>query len=202
VNKVRFGILIIFASLLLLSSWYYPAFGMVEDQNELVSLSGAAYTFHSINPSGTLLPIATCQVCHPGPQSQDLREALASMGVSCTDCHGGMSSLDLPQPIRGIKLLTCASCHADTVIAGFTHDIMESNPENSAPYLMLAPAGYEIQSNGEVGLSRPYKVLISYRTAEMGQFSSLQGGAISNPVCQACHTQPDQEAFWHSVIEE
>lgn len=110
-KKLRFGILLLISTFLLISSKFYPALGMGEDHTNQGSLNGAMYTFHAGNQVGELLPESTCHICHPGPQSESLREVLAAMDIGCTVCHAGMTSMESPQHIRGVGLLTCISCH-------------------------------------------------------------------------------------------
>jgi Cytochrome c554 and c-prime len=53
-----------------------------------------------------------CYNCHPGQQTQCLRDVMYQRGLSCTDCHG--SAADVANPARRpwIDLPRCATCHA------------------------------------------------------------------------------------------
>lgn len=111
-KKLRFGILLLISTFLLISAKFYPAFGMGDQHTGQGSLNGAMYTFHSGKQVGELLPEGTCLVCHPGPQSAGTRHTLASIGVDCDDCHIGITAMENPEHIRGLVMLSCMSCHA------------------------------------------------------------------------------------------
>lgn len=63
-------------------------------QNGLPTFSSAMHNYHGkLNDNGSrILPdtIASCYNCHPGAITQCLRGAMASGGIDCIDCHGGM----------------------------------------------------------------------------------------------------------------
>ncbi len=52
-----------------------------------------------------------CYNCHPGPQTQCLRDVMYQHGMTCTDCHGGMAQVANPQRRPWIDLPRCGTCH-------------------------------------------------------------------------------------------
>lgn len=62
--------------------------------------------------------IDTCYQCHPGRKTQCFRGAMASAGLICQDCHGGMLAVGGQYPLRTGEtrrpwrdLPMCQSCH-------------------------------------------------------------------------------------------
>jgi hypothetical protein len=203
VKRMRFGIVILFSVILLISSIYYPAFGMEADHPNQAVLSGAMYTFHTVNKSGDLLPEGTCLLCHPGPGSQSLSESLALMGVGCTDCHDGMSALDTPQHMTGIRMLTCTSCHGQDVKMAILIDSAGSQGENFSSSTDLTQSINENETSASADPSHVIKELTSFRSlAAVEKLSQAQLSHDTAQACEVCHARGNQATFWHLGSEE
>jgi len=60
-----------------------------------------------------------CYNCHPGPQTQCLRDAMYQRGMDCIDCHGGMQAVsENPNPWLNEPRCDSAGCHG----AGYAQD--------------------------------------------------------------------------------
>ena len=57
-----------------------------------------------------------CYQCHPGPQTQCLRDVMSSrFGMDCQDCHGSMSKVaDNPAPWLNEPRCDSAGCHGSS----------------------------------------------------------------------------------------
>ncbi len=110
-NRLRFGILLLCSSLLLVSAKYYPAFGMVEGYAANGVQNGARHTFHTRGQVGEQLSEGSCKACHLGYRSEKVRAMLVSMNIGCSDCHAEMTAMENAQGIQGVEYLTCKSCH-------------------------------------------------------------------------------------------
>ena len=52
-----------------------------------------------------------CYLCHPGQQTQCLRDVMYSKGVTCINCHGGTAAVADPARRPWIDLPRCGTCH-------------------------------------------------------------------------------------------
>jgi hypothetical protein len=202
-NRLRFSILILLALVLLILAKYYPAMGMEDDHTAQDPPSGAIYTFHSINHTGDLLPLGTCQVCHTGPLSQNTRQALSSMGVNCTDCHAGMSALEIPQHLRGIMLVTCSSCHGHEMAINISSSYFRFSREITASNYLVAPASGVKGLQGELNLSETNNADVNSRATGSGEsYASTHQSVVNTTKCEECHPQIIRATFRHFEVEE
>ncbi len=83
---------------------------------DLPSLSRAMHGKHKELVPDTL---AGCYNCHPGPQTQCLRDVMYQRGMDCIDCHGGMQAVaENPNPWLNEPRCDSAGCHG----AGYAQD--------------------------------------------------------------------------------
>ena len=52
-----------------------------------------------------------CYLCHPGQQTQSLRDVMYAAGVTCIDCHGGTAQVADPARRPWIDEPRCETCH-------------------------------------------------------------------------------------------
>jgi len=68
--------------------------------------------------SATIPPAVTdegtndCYLCHPGQQTQCLRDVMNSKGITCINCHGGTADVANPARRPWIDEPRCGACHA------------------------------------------------------------------------------------------
>ena len=53
-----------------------------------------------------------CYLCHPGQQTQCLRDVMYAKGMTCTNCHGGTADVANPARRPWIDEPRCDTCHA------------------------------------------------------------------------------------------
>ena len=52
-----------------------------------------------------------CYLCHPGQQTQCLRDVMYAQGMTCTNCHGGTADVADPARRPWIDEPKCGTCH-------------------------------------------------------------------------------------------
>jgi hypothetical protein len=116
----------------------------------------------------------TCYQCHPGQQTQCLRDVMYSeAGATCTTCHGGLSTLANPARNPWLDEPKCGTCHE----ARFAEE----------------PGKLYRNSKGHGGLycetchGSPHAILPSTQPNDNIQSIALQGHAGTLSECQVCH---------------
>jgi hypothetical protein len=80
----------------------------------LPSFSHAMHSAHSKEVSSTM---RECYQCHPGPETQCLRDTMSQQGMTCTDCHGGMRQVAAnANPWLTEPRCDSASCHGSAYV--------------------------------------------------------------------------------------
>jgi hypothetical protein len=119
-----------------------------------------------------------CYNCHPGPQTQCLRDVMSQQhGMTCVDCHGTMSQVARnPNPWLNEPRCASAGCHG------------AAYQQNAALYRL---------STGHGGLfcaachDSPHAIAQSREPNDAIKFIALQGHAGTLRECSICHaTQP------------
>ena len=177
-----------------------PAMGVTESKGSKFTLSGAMHTFHADKMTGSQLPPNTCQACHPGPQTRCLRDAMAKVGIQCTDCHGTMQEMGDPARMPWVNLPACQSCHGQNL--GKATMLRIDNPNQK-----LTASGDALYRNsrahGGGGIycaachGSPHAVYPTLTERDNQQSIRLQGHAGPIAECVVCHVQPPDEPFWH-----
>jgi hypothetical protein len=148
-----------------------PALG-APGKPDVMSLSSAMHKKHDEETSN-------CYACHPGPQTQCLRDVMSvQAGMTCTDCHeGGMTALGNNNRTPWVDLPRCGNCH-DSQYA-----------ENQGKL-------YKV-STGHGGLyceschNSTHAILTSREPKDNQQSMSLQGKTGTIRTCTVCHlTKP------------
>lgn len=119
-----------------------------------------------------------CYLCHPGQQTQCLRDVMYSKGMTCINCHGGTAEVANPARRPWIDEPRCETCH-------------------TAQYGEEAGKLYR-NSVGHGGLyceachGSPHAILPSIEPNDNIQNIALQGHAGTLSDCTVCHaTVPD-----------
>jgi hypothetical protein len=135
------------------------------------NLSNAMHAKH--HEEGVPDTLEGCYNCHPGPQTQCLRDVMSQQGMICADCHGGMQHVS-QNSNPWLQEPTCdqAGCHA-------------------APYAPDQPLYRKSKGHGGVyceGCHDSTHAIAPSRVARDGlKFAELQGDAGMLRKCTVCH---------------
>ena len=138
-----------------------------------------------LNPAGAgAAPMAVsegtnnCYLCHPGQQTQCLRDVMYSKGLTCTNCHGGTADVANPARRPWIDEPRCGTCHA------------AQYAENDGKLYR-----YSVGHGGlycEACHGSPHAILPSTQPNDNIQNIALQGHAGTLSDCAVCHASvPD-----------
>ncbi len=114
-----------------------------------------------------------CYQCHPGPETQCLRDTMSAQGMWCTDCHGDMNAVADPNRRPWIDEPRCGDCHG--------------------PQFAENPGLLFRQSTGHGGLyceachNSTHAILPSTEPLDNIQVIALQGYAGTLGDCAVCH---------------
>jgi len=129
-----------------------------------------------------------CYLCHPGPQTQCLRDVMFAAGVTCIDCHGGTAQVADPARRPWIDLPRCETCHG-------------------AQYAENPDTLYR-NSIGHGGLyceachGSPHAIVPSTQPNDNIQNIALQGHAGALDDCSLCHAQAPAGPGPHGIMAE
>lgn len=164
-----------------------PALGTVGDTVEAKLFSYRIHNTHKfITPTGS---INTCYKCHPGPNTQCLRDVMSqNFSMVCQNCHGTMQNVasTIQQGRRPwLDEPKCGTCHGSS----FAEE----------------PGKIFKQSKGHGGLfcsschGSPHAILPSRVANDNLQNLTLQGhiGTLNN--CLVCHSTPPTGAGPHGI---
>lgn len=127
----------------------------------------------------------TCYLCHPGQQTQCLRDVMSESGMTCTSCHGSMSDVANPARRPWIDEPRCGTCHG--------------------PQYAEEPGKLYRNSVGHGGLyceachGSPHAILPSTQPNDNIQNIALQGHAGTLSDCRVCHAQVPAGAGPHGI---
>lgn len=167
-----------------------PALGTIGDTVEAKLFSYRIHSKHSfISPSNS---INTCYKCHPGPNTQCLRDVMSqNFSMVCQNCHGTMANV------------------ASTILQGRKPWIDEPKCGNTACHgsnFAEEPGKIFKQSKGHGGLfcsachGSPHAILPSRVSNDNLQNLNLQGhiGTLNN--CLVCHSTPPAGPGPHGIL--
>jgi hypothetical protein len=142
------------------------------------NLSNAMHRRHSGKIDNTL---EGCYTCHPGPQTQCLRDTMSQSGMTCIDCHGTIEEV-AQNPEPWLNEPRCDTCHPRE---GSNLHVEQNNPL------------YRL-STGHGGLycsachDSPHAIAPSREPDDGIKFVNLQGNPGTLRDCTVCHgTVPD-----------
>ncbi|MHB0877484.1 MAG: hypothetical protein ACYC5O_15710, partial [Anaerolineae bacterium] len=149
------------------------------------SLSNAMHGGHASLP-GITPDTNGCYNCHPGPQTQCLRDVMSQdEGMTCVDCHGTMSAV-AANPTPWLQEPRCDStdCHG-------------------ASFAQTEPLYRLSQGHGGVFCSgchdSPHAIAPSSEPNDAIKFVALQGAAGTLRQCTVCHATEPAAAFDHAA---
>ncbi|MFB3889836.1 MAG: hypothetical protein ACE14S_10130 [Candidatus Bathyarchaeia archaeon] len=153
------------------------------------SLSNAMHSNHN-SPS---IPIANttsgCYSCHPGPQTQCLRDVMSQIqGYQCENCHGGLAQVAAnPNPWLNEPRCDNPACHGSNATLGLVM--------NNALYRSSTGMGgvYCEGCHDSTHAIAPSRV-----AADDVKFVALQGSPSQLSTCTVCHARRPDDPFFHS----
>ncbi|HCE00218.1 MAG TPA: hypothetical protein DER07_04175 [Armatimonadetes bacterium] len=160
-----------------------PALGAAGNPN-LPNLSRAMHGAHAAR-MGSISLSNKCYACHPGPQTQCLRDVHAARGMTCTTCHGGMAEVASPARRPWADEPRCGSCHN---VAGHEYEQAGKLFKDSKGHHGVMCAACH---------GSPHAIAPSSQPNDNVQAIALQGHAGTIKTCTVCHTQTPGEAFDH-----
>lgn len=149
------------------------------------NLSLAMHKAH-IERFGKFPPKDLCYSCHPGPQTQCLRDVHKENGLTCQSCHGGMKDVANATRRPWIDEPKCGDCH------------------NVPGHQYEEPGKLFRDSKGHNGVKciachgSPHAITPSQNPRDNLQAVALQGSAGPISKCSVCHRDPPEHAFNHT----
>jgi hypothetical protein len=139
----------------------------------LPSLSQAMHSEHAFM-DGVYPGLTACYSCHPGPQTQCLRDVMSQRGMDCGDCHGGMHAVaQNPNPWLNEPRCDNAACHGSAY------------QQDQALYRMSAGHG---GLYCEACHDSTHAIAPSREANDALKFIGWQGHAGTLDSCDTCHT--------------
>lgn len=180
-----------------LSSMKPVSCGMCHPQPELgksglagyPTLSSAIHSAHASRVNGLSIP-NKCYACHPGQQTECLRDVHYSAGLNCTDCHGTMADVGNPARQPWVDLPRCDSCHTR---AGF---------EFEQPGVLYRNSRGHNGVQCEACHGSTHAIYPSVVAADNVQSIALQGHPGKIDTCTVCHTEQPDDPFPHVFSSE
>ncbi|MDR3689723.1 MAG: hypothetical protein P4L46_10125 [Fimbriimonas sp.] len=149
------------------------------------TMSSAMHSSHATRMGG-LTGIDICYSCHPGPQTQCLRDVHKSKGLTCLNCHVSMAAVGDPSRTPWKDEPKCGTCHA---VAGHEYE--------QTGVLYRDSVGHNgvkcIACHGS-----PHAIGPSMNARDNVQAIALQGKAGTISKCTVCHTSTPGDAFNHT----
>ncbi len=134
------------------------------------SLSNAVHGEHKDKISQDL---SGCYTCHPGPQTQCLRDTMSQQGMDCIDCHGNMEAVSQnSNPWLNGPRCDNAACHG----SGYQQDqpLYRMSKEHGGIYCAACH-------------DSPHAIAPSREPNDSIKFIELQGHAGTLDTCTVCH---------------
>jgi hypothetical protein len=149
----------------------------------LPSLSRAMHSKHAEEAS--LFPNTTsgCYKCHPGPQTQCLRDAMSSKhGMTCISCHGTLAQVSL-NPNPWLNEPRCDTCHT-------------AYKQDQTLYRMSKTHG-KVYCEG--CHDSTHAIAPSTQPNDALKFMALQGYPGTLSKCTVCHLTDPRVPFQHQI---
>ena len=139
-------------------------------QSGIPNLSNAMHNKHEDESPNTL---NGCYNCHPGPETKCLRDTMSQEGMTCIDCHGGMSDVK-NNPDPWLNEPRCDTCH-DSGQYDQNHPLYRFSTEHGGLYC-------------EACHDSTHAVAPSREENDAIKFNILQGKNGPVDQCTVCHT--------------
>lgn len=150
------------------------------------TLSSSMHAFHA--PMFKGLPnTMPCYSCHPGPQTQCLRDVHRANGMTCYSCHTSMEAVGDPSRKPWVDEPRCGDCHH---VAGHQYE---------QPGVLFRDS---VGHNGVKCIAchgSPHAITPSMNPRDNVQAIALQG--VAGPIglnCTVCHTSKPSDPFNHT----
>ncbi len=156
--------------------------------NPANSMSAVMHTRHGTSIGGSVpIPdngIATCYSCHPGRDTQCFRGAMATAGLICQNCHGGLLAVGGQYPLTStgqrrrpwVDLPSCQSCHSGDALSHLGADIILRQTYNTGD-----PSATPLTA-------------VNTRFAEQPGVPYMNSLGHQGIACESCHGSP--HAIW------
>ena len=148
------------------------------------NLSAAMHGAHA-GRMGSIPRKDMCYSCHPGPQTQCLRDVHKTGGMDCVSCHGGMAAVASPARRPWQDEPKCGDCHN---VPGHEYE--------QPGVLFRDSVGHHgvkcIACHGS-----PHAIAPSENPRDNKQAIALQGYAGTIDKCTVCHKTQPHEPFDH-----
>lgn len=150
------------------------------------SLSAAMHGSHAGYTGTNSGGQSSCYSCHPGPKTQCLRDVHKAKGLTCTNCHGGMTDVANASRKPWVDEPRCGDCHH---VKGHEYE---------------QPGKLFRDSVGHNGVkcivchNSPHAITPSTNPRDNVQAIALQGHAGPIDTCTVCHTQRPSDPFNHT----
>lgn len=144
-------------------------FDMDRVQNLLQASDVSASTPAIVTSEGT----NNCYLCHPGQQTQCLRDTMKAKGMTCASCHGGTAQVANPARRPWIDEPKCGSCHG----AQFAEESGKRYRDSVGHGGLYCEACH----------GSPHAILPSLEANDNIQNIALQGHAGTLNDCTVCH---------------
>jgi len=156
------------------------------------SLSRAMHHAHAsrMAPVNNITGGVTCYACHPGIQTQCLRDIHKNHGFTCYSCHSNMNAVASLTRHPWIDEPRCVGCHSKP---GFQYEQPNTLYRNSIGHMGV---------HCEACHGSPHAIYPTTKPNDNVQANFLQGHAGTIDTCIVCHTQLPDDAFIHRVSDD
>lgn len=157
------------------------------------TMSAAMHTSHAPRletPAARKLFPNRCYACHPGNVTQCQRDIHYAKGITCSQCHGNMTTVGQSSRTPWVDEPKCGNCHKR---AGFDFE---------QPGLLFK------QSKGHGGVhcaachGSPHAITPTVTAVDNVQAIQQQGFAGVIKKCIVCHTRQPDDSFFHRLSED
>ncbi|MBS1724336.1 MAG: hypothetical protein JSS66_15445 [Armatimonadetes bacterium] len=154
------------------------------------SMSSAMHSSHAkrlmkMVPSPNGKSVNVCYNCHPGNQTQCLRDVHYAKGMRCESCHGDMRAVGNPNRHPWADEPKCGSCHH---VAGHEYEQTGKLYRDSVGH-----SGVKCV----VCHNSPHAIVPTVTGRDNLQMIRVQGHAGTLDTCNVCHSRPPEEPFFH-----
>jgi hypothetical protein len=131
-----------------------------------------------------------CYACHPGVETQCLRDVHFTAGVTCVDCHGDMTDVADPNRKPWVDEPKCSDCHDRQ---GFQFEQAGTLYRDSKGHGGVHCAACH---------GSPHAITPTVERRDNIQAIQWQGHPGTIDSCTVCHTEQPDESFPHRYFEE
>jgi hypothetical protein len=154
----------------------------------VAGLPNLSHAMHDGHEEEVSQDLSGCYQCHPGPQTQCLRDVMSQRGMDCVDCHGTMVQVaDNPNPWLNEPRCDSAGCH-DSGPYDQDHALYRMSSEHGGVYC----AGCH---------DSPHAIAPSREQNDRIKFLAWQGHPGTLDTCTVCHSVMPQEGGPHGLLE-